>query len=348
LDASIGRFTLLKPTLNGPRSLHGAALLKNGDVLIAGGEGPDGQLLDTAELFRPRSESFYPISTWMYSARVRPDMRVLPDGKVQVIGGDRSGTMEMYDPAGKYFRGCGNIASTAGSLPISSLLQARTRAAFIDHDKRKGKNKTRQPSGSDVVENAPVASDNSLFRDGYTSTEISARNLAVIAGGRDENDQFVKTVTVTRSAPAFVTTDHIDYPPEGRPAISGGGWLANEKIVIHRLETKTGNVTSLSAVADNDGNFVNSDLVPKDHQVGSYALTAVGGVFRLRGADNLSKRACAEPAKSGQAATSRSLFQATPDMKKRPVARGYLGLLTVLGGRSLHVAAEDTEVVKQT
>src|SRR5262249_21966705 len=141
-DENSGRFTQVQPKMNGPRSLHGAVLLKNGNVLIAGGVGPDGQGLENAEIFKPHAEGFYPVRKWMDAARVRPDMRVLPDGKVQIIGGDRKGTMEMYDPVGNFFRGVADLTSAASSLSLPGLLQAQTRAAFIDHDKSKDEQET--------------------------------------------------------------------------------------------------------------------------------------------------------------------------------------------------------------
>lgn len=275
-DENSGGFIQINAKMNGPRSSHGAVLLKNGNVLIAGGIGPDGQALDTAELFKLRAESFYPISTWMYSARVRPDMRVLPDGKVQIIGGDRKGTMEMYDPAGKYFRGEAELASAADSLPVSGLLRAQTRAAFIDRAKADDKQKTELLEETASVQSPPASSDNPLFRADYASAEVPQLNLVVIAGGVDERDQVMQSVTLIKSVPAFVTTDQVDYPPEGAPVISGGGWQSNENIVIHRLEVKTGQLTMLRTVADKDGKLAYHGLSPTDHQMSSYLLTAVG------------------------------------------------------------------------
>ena len=275
-DENSGGFIQINAKMNGPRSSHGAVLLKNGNVLIAGGIGPDGQALDTAELFKLRAETFYPISTWMYSARVRPDMRVLPDGKVQIIGGDRKGTMEMYDPAGKYFRGEAELASAADSLPVSGLLRAQTRAAFIDRAKADDKQKTELLEETASVQSPPASSDNPLFRADYASAEVPQLNLVVIAGGVDEKDQVMQSVTLIRSVPAFVTTDQVDYPPQGAPVISGGGWQGNENIVIHRLEVKTGQLTLLRTVADKDGKLAYHYLSPTDHQMSSYLLTAVG------------------------------------------------------------------------
>jgi hypothetical protein len=299
-DEITGEFTQIKLKMNGLRNSHGAVLLKNGTVLIAGGIGPDGQALDTAELFKPNTESFYPISTWMYSARVRPDMRVLPDGKVQIIGGDGKGTMEMYDPSGRYFRGSAELASAADSLPASSLLRAQTRAAFIDRAKGDDTQNLEQPAEAASIQKAEPASDNSLFRADYASAEVPQLNLAVIAGGVDEKDQVVRSVTLIKSVTAFVTTDKVEYPPAGAPVIRGGGWQSNEIIVIHRLEVKTGQFTIFKTVADNDGKLAYDGLSTADHQTSNYALTAVGQ-FSGYVAQTIYRRAPAlDPEKAGK------------------------------------------------
>src|SRR3954470_2870235 len=72
-----------------PRALHGAALLKDGTVLIAGGvdSGDNNAVLDSAEIFNPQTGRFAAAATAMGIARALPTLKVLPDGKVQVIGG---------------------------------------------------------------------------------------------------------------------------------------------------------------------------------------------------------------------------------------------------------------------
>jgi hypothetical protein len=99
--------------------------------------------------------------------------------------------MEMYDPAGRFFRGFADLMPTVDFLPPSRLLEAQTRAAFIDGAGSKSKEKIQQP------DNTPVTPDKSLFRADYTSTEIPQLNLAVIAGGVDDKEQFLQTVTCT-------------------------------------------------------------------------------------------------------------------------------------------------------
>src|SRR6185503_8195191 len=82
--------------MSGARSMHSAALMQDGRVLIVGGRDGSGNALATGEIF---GAGFSTIETTLKLARVRPHLRVLFDGKVQVIGGNNDRSMEIYDPA---------------------------------------------------------------------------------------------------------------------------------------------------------------------------------------------------------------------------------------------------------
>src|SRR5581483_10628038 len=76
-------------SLGEPRALHAAALMKDGRVLIVGGIDPadSAEALDSAEIFNPNTGQFSSTTTTMAVARALPTVKVLPDGKVQIIGG---------------------------------------------------------------------------------------------------------------------------------------------------------------------------------------------------------------------------------------------------------------------
>src|SRR5262249_16113440 len=151
---------------------------------------------------------------WMYAARVRPTLRVLPDGKVQVIGGDQQGTIEMYHSRGRFFRGHAALLPTVDSFPVDELLTARTRAALIGlvgHSQgafRFGADDA-SPSARAVTTQVEKFAD-LLNRTEYACAELPHRQQAVIAGGARLGGDLVSSVFLVKSSPAFVTTDQID------------------------------------------------------------------------------------------------------------------------------------------
>ena len=115
-DPAAGEFHSIEARLAAPRRFHAAALLRDGVLLIAGGVAPDGTVLKSAELLETRDLSFLPISPSMLAARLRPSLRVLPDGKVQAIGGDTEATMELFNPDGRHFTSLAHLAGNPDSL----------------------------------------------------------------------------------------------------------------------------------------------------------------------------------------------------------------------------------------
>src|SRR5439155_757531 len=108
-----------------------AALLGSGQVLLVGGEANGYGPLDSAELFDPATLSFDLVASAMEVARVQPGLRVLPDGKVQVIGGSRDNSMEVFDPAVRGFAAYARLLSSSTTTPVETILRARTRAALF-------------------------------------------------------------------------------------------------------------------------------------------------------------------------------------------------------------------------
>src|SRR5215217_4071977 len=92
------------PGLRGARSFHSTALLPSGRVLVAGGQGPGGAVLDTAELYDPVSNTWTPAGS-LAGARAFHSTALLPSGRVLVAGGQGPGgavldTAELYDGTG--------------------------------------------------------------------------------------------------------------------------------------------------------------------------------------------------------------------------------------------------------
>ena len=112
------------------RTGHTATLLADGRILVAGGSGPDGAALATAEIFDPGSGTFSPTGS-MVVAREYGVATRLPDGRVLIAGGGPSDAVsaEVYDPAmGSFSPAPPKIVASlqGGSLSSVSGLTAGT------------------------------------------------------------------------------------------------------------------------------------------------------------------------------------------------------------------------------
>lgn len=107
-------FTATAGTMTSLRASATANLLKNGQVLIAGGGIANGSSLASAELFDPATGQFTATSGSMSNSRVFQSSVSLPDGKVLIAGGSIAvfdgvlsqtsvATVDLYDPSTEQF-----------------------------------------------------------------------------------------------------------------------------------------------------------------------------------------------------------------------------------------------------
>lgn len=246
--------TALGDTLNAVRLQHSALLLKSGKVLITSGVGPLGNTIQSGEIFDPADGSFALVSGALSAPRTRPVLRELPNGFVQVIGGDSGGSMEIYVPEFDDFEAYAHLPATT---PVADVLSARTRAPLF----RSGQ------------------ADASLDRSSHTTTEIPQSNMALVAGGVNGVGQTLRSVAVLTSSAATLTTDKIDYGPGEVVTVNGTGFTPDETVTLTLHEEQAVHADrTFTAVADAAGNFVNTDFVPETHHFGvAFLLTAKGG-----------------------------------------------------------------------
>jgi hypothetical protein len=107
-----------------PRDSHAATLLRNGKVLVAGGEYAGKSVLASAELYDPASGTFTATGS-MTEARGRlPTATLLADGRVLIVGGfyfHCLSTAEVYDPVAGTFTATGGL-TTPRSFHTATLL----------------------------------------------------------------------------------------------------------------------------------------------------------------------------------------------------------------------------------
>lgn len=257
-DATVNNFT---STMTVSRFGHSAVLMKDGRVLIVGGNDADGNELKSAEIYNPKTGDFSAAGNTMKYSRTRAVLNVLPDGKIQIIGGDETGSMEMFNAGGEYFTAYARLLDNAAGM--AKTLRANTRAGLF--------HKQTLDAG-----NRAVGAGGEMFdRDNYSMTAIPQRIL--IAGGIDGNGTTLNSIVLLEASSATVTTDDTDYAPGETVTITGSGWADDETV---RLTIERDNGTPpvvLTTQADGDGNIQNAELVIQEDDTGvTFLLTAEG------------------------------------------------------------------------
>jgi hypothetical protein len=243
------------------RAFHSAAVLNDGNILIVGGIAPDSSPVLSGEIFNVTSSTFSTVGNQTQDPHVRALLRVLPDGKVQIIGGTDHEDVEIYDPASNSFGAHAHFYPIGDSHPalLQEILDSPTRTALFHLG----------------------ASTALLNRSGQTITELPRSNQALVTGGVDSTGAFLDSASTLNSSAATVTTDKLDYAPGTPVIVSGSGWQPNEVVTIMFHEDPhvvTENPHTFTVQADASGNFVCQEYAPEELDKGiAFILAAKGG-----------------------------------------------------------------------
>ena len=249
------------------RKFHSAILTSAGQVLIVGGVNAQNAVLNTAEVFDPASQSFYLPPTDMQTPRAFATLKLLADGKVQIIGGDAELSMEVFDPSNGIFIAKALLPPNADLL--GATLSTQSRAALFSPSV------SQDPLLQGVLTPEQLAL---LDRADHSITELPSRNQALVAGGINSAGQILNSAKLVSSSKASVTTDKTDYAPGQIVTITGSGFQPNEQVDIyfHEFPEEYPDIF-LSAVANQQGNFVTAEFAPQQIDLGRiFTLTAIG------------------------------------------------------------------------
>ena len=222
------------------RSHHSAALLQDGRVLVVGGRDGDGNALSTGEIFDTPAESFSNVGSALKAGRVLPLLRVLFDGKVQIIGGSNDGSMEVYDPVYEGFGAYAHVlpeGDPCTGLP-GQIQSSQTRAALFHNGQ----------------------SDSTFDRSSHSINELAGQ--AIVIGGVNSSGTVLSTTPTFNSSNSAISTDKLDYSPGETAHITGHGYQPGEtvRLKIHE-DPHTPQERGMDVVADSNGSFIAEYLV---------------------------------------------------------------------------------------
>jgi N-acetylneuraminic acid mutarotase len=239
-SAPAGTWSKVASLIQG-RTKHTATLLRNGNVLIAGGTDARGKALASVEIYDPRTNGVMPVAS-MGTARLDHTATLLPNGNVLVTGGldapfpsSSLASAEVYDPS---MNGWSSVAPMIGSRARqTATLLADGRVLVVG-----GVSITLRESG--IFPNRPASAEiydprsnqwsttapMSYYRLGPTSTRL-ADGRVLIVGGRGE-DGILKSTEIYNAiedrwisgAPMAVARyDHVAaLLPDGDVFVAGG------------------------------------------------------------------------------------------------------------------------------
>src|SRR5437879_5614061 len=261
-DPPTRTFSLAPSALLTPRQDHAATLLNDGRLLVAGGSNSLGAL-NSAELYDPGGSTVSPAGP-LNVPRTLASAALLLNGTVLVAGGQSAkdldlNTAEVYDPAMNNFTLLPALMSTARSAHTGVRLLHNGKVLLVG-----GTSAGQLVPTTEVYD--PVTS---VFR--QVGSPITARQLFgtnffvepytgifLMSGGLDSAQ------SPLASSEAFyyptLRSDKPDYAPGEIVTLMGERWRPNETITINIHESSGDPDTNLTATADANGAFTNSEF----------------------------------------------------------------------------------------
>src|SRR6266436_5148693 len=307
-------FRVLSAMLGAARARHTATLLKDGTVLIAGGD-----VAGTAEIFDPTTETFSSTLLTMAAPRIGHTATLFSNDSVLLAGGNTD-SMELFTPADQKFTLDSQVMSavhtgqeaislsdtrlfffggdalntieefnpSADTLTVDGAMDAPASSTTLLAN---GKILVLRPDLAGLYEPDAVAPNPAftafdetsvpgssiLLRNGQTATELPGDKTILVAGGANAQSQISQSTALFN--PARIWTDKDDYQPNDPVILSGSGWKATENVYLYAVDSETEAWTYGSTViADASGAFsVDPYFIVQLRQLGTmFDVSAVG------------------------------------------------------------------------
>src|SRR5213080_371600 len=305
---------VLSATMGAARAGHTATLLKDGTVLIAGGD-----VAGTAEIFDPTTETFSSTLLTMAAPRIGHTATLFSNDSVLLAGGNTD-SMELFTPADQKFTLDSQVMSavhtgqqaislsdtrlfffggdalntieefnpSADTLAVDGTMDAPASSTTLLAN---GKILVLRPDLAGLYEPDAVAPNPAftafdetsvpgssiLLRNGQTATELPGDKTILVVGGANAQNQISQSTALFN--PARIWTDKDDYQPNDPVILSGSGWKATENVYLYAVDSETEAWTYGSTVAaDANGEFsLNPYFIVQLRQLGTmFDVSAVG------------------------------------------------------------------------
>ena len=345
-DPATNAFSPVSNTMVSPRREHSAVILKNAQVLLAGGFG--GGFLGTAEIYDPVSDTFTATSGLMQSARALNTATLLQDGKVFFAGGfDGNAVLssaELYDPAvGTFSTASVTLTSPRENHTATLLSDGKVLIAGGDSGIIFTANANPYLQSADVfdpVANTITATTGLLNvnRAGHTATLLT-NNTVLIVGGQGIDGYLNSGEIYDPSTGKFTTTS-------GSLATARSGHtatlLSNGQVLIVGGQSSSGFVNSAELYDPASGKFTATTGKMVASRIGHTAALLPNGKVLIAGGfngDYLSSAEIYDPAAG--------TFTATPapmSLARNQHAATVLtsGRVLITGGQQIDLLAFDT------